>query len=134
MSQVVQAPESGAELPPFRSIRGFHVGGSIVELSDAPARSLETVPGLQALAELAEVAGVDAAGVAAIRQGRRIADVELRQALASTQPCRLVDAFKVGDDATLFGGLFSVEAPSGPDPDNSYNRWLARQPKRFVQD
>lgn len=50
MSQVVQAPESGAELPPFRSIRGFHVGGSIVELSDAPARSLETVPGLAARA------------------------------------------------------------------------------------
>lgn len=95
---------------------------------------LETVPGLQALAELAEVAGVDTVGVEAIRQGRRIADVELRQALSSAQPCRLVDAFTVGDDAALFAGLFAVEAPHGPDPDNSYSRWLARQPKRFVQD
>ena len=95
---------------------------------------LETAQCLQALAELADVAGVDAAGVEAIRQGRTIADVELRQALSSAQPCRLVDSFPVGDDGTLFGGLFSVTATSGPDPDNSYDRWLARQPKRHVQE
>lgn len=50
MSQASLAPQSGAELPPLKSIRGFHVGGSIVELSDAPARTLQSVPGLEARA------------------------------------------------------------------------------------
>jgi hypothetical protein len=43
-----------------------------------------------------------------------------------------MDAFPVGD-AGLLGAVFPVEGPN-PDPDNSYNRWLARQPKRHVQD
>jgi hypothetical protein len=30
--------------------------------------------------------------------------------------------------------VFPVETPQGPDPDNSYSHWLARQPKRQVQD
>ena len=94
---------------------------------------LETPEGLNALAELAEVAGVSAAGIAQIRSGARLADVELRQALSSGQPCALVDAIPVGEGA-LLGALFPVEAPNTPDPDNSYARWLARQPKRYVQD
>ena len=95
---------------------------------------LETPQGLQALAELAEVAGVAPADIEDIRDGTRLADVELRQALSSGQPCRLVEAVPVGDGGQLFGALFPVEAPNGPDPDNSYSRWLARQAKRHVED
>ncbi|MCC2634858.1 MAG: putative response regulator, atypical CheY [Ramlibacter sp.] len=95
---------------------------------------LETREGLQALAELAEVAGVPPAGVAEIRAGTRLADVELRQALGSSQPVALVPAIQVGDTGNLLAALFPVESPAGPDPDNSYSRWLARQPKRRVQD
>ena len=94
---------------------------------------LETREGLQALAELAEVAGVPAAGVAEIRAGSKLADVELRQALGSSTPVSLVQATTLGDSGVL-AALFPVEAPAGPDPDNSYSRWLARQPKRHVQD
>lgn len=96
---------------------------------------LETRDGLKSLAELAEVAGVPAAGLADIRAGTKLADLELRQALSSTQPCRLVSAFAVGEgEGALLGALFAVDAPNGPDPNNSYSRWLARQPKRHVQE
>ena len=95
---------------------------------------LESRDGLAALAELAEVAGVPAAEIEEIRAGRKLANVELRQAVSSTAPVALVDAMPVSDDGKLLGALFPVEAPNGPDPDNSYSRWLARQPKRRVQD
>ncbi|MDB5753539.1 MAG: putative response regulator, atypical CheY [Ramlibacter sp.] len=96
---------------------------------------LETRDGLQALAEMAEVAGVPAAGVAQVRSGARLADVELRQALSSSQPVTLVPAFSVGEgEGALLGALFPVEPTTGPDPNNSYSRWLARQPKRHVQE
>jgi CheY-like chemotaxis protein len=96
---------------------------------------LETRDGLRALAELAEVAGVPAAGLQEIRAGLKLADVELRQALNSSAPVALVPAFAVGEGPTaLLGAQFPVEAPAGPDPNNSYSRWLARQPKRHVQD
>ena len=95
---------------------------------------LETPQGLPALAEVAEVAGVPRAGVEDIRKGLRLADIELRQALSSTQPPALVNAFPIGEGGALLGATFAVDAPAGPDPDNSYSRWLARQPKRHVQD
>jgi CheY-like chemotaxis protein len=96
---------------------------------------LETREGLRALAELAEVVGVPAAGLQDIRAGVKLADVELRQALSSSAPVTLVPAFTVGEGpAALLAALFPVEAPAGPDPNNSYSRWLARQPKRQLQD
>jgi CheY-like chemotaxis protein len=95
---------------------------------------LETRQGLHALAEVAEVAGVPAADVQEIRAGTKLADIELRQALSSTQPISLVNAFAVGDAGGLLGAVFPVETPAGPDPDNSYAQWLSRQPKRHVQD
>ncbi|MDB5900687.1 MAG: putative response regulator, atypical CheY [Ramlibacter sp.] len=94
---------------------------------------LETREGLVAMAELAELAGVPSSGVEEIRSGAKLADVELRQALSSTQPVALVNGFPIGEQGVLLGALFPVEAPAGPDPDNSYSRWLARQPKRLVQ-
>jgi CheY-like chemotaxis protein len=112
---------------PF-GVLGMDAGGKVGWLQ------LETREGLPALAELAVVAGVPAAGVEQIRAGAKLADIELRQALSSSQPPSLVNAFAIGEQAVLLGALFAVEAPSGPDPDNSYSRWLSRQPKRQVQD
>jgi len=112
---------------PF-GVLGMDANGKVAWLQ------LETRQGLDALAELAEVAGVAAADVEEIRAGTKLADIELRQALSSTQPISLVNAFAVGEPGGLLGAVFPVETVNGPDPDNSYARWLARQPKRYVQD
>jgi CheY-like chemotaxis protein len=94
---------------------------------------LETAEGLRALAELAELEGVKPAGLQEIREGRRLADLELRQALGRAQPVELNTAFTVGDDAGLLGALFNVEPSHCPDVANSYANWLARQERRDVQ-
>ena len=95
---------------------------------------LETVEGLAALAELAEIEGVPASGLDDIRQGRKLVDLELRQALGRTDPVELTTAFHVGQDGQLLGALFPVLSPLCPDPANSYSAWLARQEKRHVHD
>jgi CheY-like chemotaxis protein len=110
---------------PF-GVLGMDAAGAISWLQ------LETRQGLAALAEVATVAGVPREGVEQIRSGAKLADIELRQALSSPQPPALVDAIPIGEG--LLGAVFPVETPSAPDPDNSYSRWLARQPKRQVQD
>jgi len=94
---------------------------------------LETADGLRALAELAELEGVNPAGLQEIREGRRLADLELRQALGRSQPVELNAAFTVGDDAGLLGALFTIEPSHCPDVANSYAHWLARQDQRGVQ-
>ncbi len=68
-----------------------------------------------------------------IREGRKLADLELRQALGRANPVELNAAFPVGEDVALLGALFEVDAPHCPDPANSYSNWLARQEKRQVQ-
>ena len=112
---------------PF-GVLGMDAAGQVTWLQ------LETPQGLPALAEVATVAGVPPAGVEAIRSGARLADIELRQALSMAQAPALVEAFPVGDASALLGALFPIETPLGPDPDNSYRKWLGRQPKRHVQD
>jgi len=95
---------------------------------------LETADGLQALAELAELEGVSPSAVEEIRQGRQLADLELRQALGRGGAPALAKAFPVGHESSLVAALFPVESPMCPAPGNSYVSWLARQPKRHVQD
>ena len=95
---------------------------------------LETTEGLKALAELAELEGVPASGLDDIRRGLKLADLELRQALGRIGAPELTAAVPVGQDASLLAALFTVESPLCPAPDNSYNTWLARQDKRFIQD
>lgn len=94
---------------------------------------LETISGLPALAELAELEGVKPAGLKEIRDGRRLADLELRQALGRSQPVELNSAFTVGEDAGLLGAVFNVEPARCPDTANSYANWLARQDRRDVR-
>jgi hypothetical protein len=94
---------------------------------------LETREGLKALAELAEIEGVPAAGLEEIRSGRRLADLELRQALGHAGPPRLNEAQAVGQGEGLLGALFPIDPPHAPDVVNSYSNWLARQEQRTVQ-
>jgi CheY-like chemotaxis protein len=95
---------------------------------------LETVEGLTALAELAELEGVALASQEEIRQGRMLADLELRQSLGRPAPPKLAPAFGIGEGASLLGALFTIESPLCPDPGNSYSNWLARQDKRHVEE
>lgn len=94
---------------------------------------LETPEGLKAQAELAELVGVPPSGLEDIRQGRRLADLELRQALGSSAPPELMPAFPVGEEQSLLAAVFAVESPMCPGPANGYSSWLARQDKRNVQ-
>ena len=94
---------------------------------------LETTDGLKAQAELAELEGVAASGLDDIRQGRCLADLELRQALANRSAPVLTPAFPVGHEQKLLAALFQVDSSLCPDPANGYSNWLARQEKRRVQ-
>lgn len=94
---------------------------------------LETREGLPALAELAELEGVPAARLEDIRHGRRLADLELRQALSRTSAPELAPAFPLGTEENLFGALFTVAPEHCPDPALGYSGWLARQHKRSVE-
>ncbi len=112
---------------PF-GVLGMNAAGQVSWLQ------LETRDGLPALAELAELEGIPAAGRDDIRAGRKLASLELRQALGSPRPPELATAFPLGEDSALLGAFFTVETPQGPDPANSYDKWLARQDPRSVQD
>jgi len=94
---------------------------------------LEMADGLKALTELAELEGVKPAGLQDIREGRRLADLELRQALGRTTPVELNAAFPIGQDTSLYGAVFALDPAHCPDPANSYSNWLARQEQRDVQ-
>jgi CheY-like chemotaxis protein len=111
---------------PF-GVLGMDVAGHVTWLQ------LETPDGLKALAELAELEGVPPAGLEDIRQGRKLVDLELRQALGRKDPAQLVAAFPIGQDGALLAAPFPVDPVHCPDPGNSYSAWLSRQEKRHVQ-
>jgi hypothetical protein len=112
---------------PF-GVLGMDTAGTVTWLQ------LEPSTGLHALAEVAEIEGVPPARLDDIRQGRVLADIELRQALGLHRPSELVPAIRIGDEGQLLGALFTIDAAHAPDIANSYTRWLARQDKRRVQD
>jgi CheY-like chemotaxis protein len=137
---LLRMPSVGRDLASFASKRwiehvvigdpfgvlGMDASGQVTWLQ------LETAEGLGALAELAELEGVDAAGLEDIRQGRRLADLELRQALGRSGPPELTPALPVGQDGALLGALFTVD-PVHLSEANGYSSWLARQETRRVQ-
>ena len=106
---------------PFGVI-GMDAGGAIGWLQ------LETPQGLPALAEVAQQAGVDAAGLDAIRAGRQLANVELAATLG--QPVQLASSFTIGVREQLLGAVFDIRTDGG---EAGYTRWLARQPRRHVE-
>ncbi|CAA9437874.1 MAG: CheY-like receiver with atypical phosphorylation pocket [uncultured Ramlibacter sp.] len=93
---------------------------------------LETPDGLHAQAELAQVEGLPSADLTDIRQGRKLSNLELRQALGSTKPPELAPTFSLGQGQTLLGSIFAIDPERGPDPANGYSSWLARQDRRKV--
>ena len=94
---------------------------------------LETRDGLKSLAELAEIEGVAPLALDEIRNGRKLADLELRQALGRDGAPQLTAAFPIGQDDALIGALFAIDPPHSPDVVNSYASWLGRQEHRVVQ-
>jgi len=137
----LRLPEVGRDLAAFAAKRwvehvalgdpfgvlGMDAAGNVSWLQ------LETLDGLKALGELAELEGLPAGALAEIRSGRKLADFELRQALGRAGPVELTPAFSIGADAGLLGALFKLAPVHCPDVANSYNNWLARQDKRMVQ-
>jgi len=94
---------------------------------------LEPVKGLADLAALAEAEGIGGTALAEIRQGRKLVNLELRQALAQSGAPELSPAFAIGRDDTLLGALFELPPEFCPDPANSFANWLARQERRSVE-
>jgi CheY-like chemotaxis protein len=141
-SALLRAPGVGQALLDFAAQRWVEhvlIGDPFGVLAmDAQGRvswlQLETREGLRALAELAEIEGVPPAGLEEIRSGRKLANLELRQALGRAEPPQLANVFPLGEQSTLLGALFNVDSPQSPDPGNSYSEWLARQDAREVQD
>ncbi|WP_332813434.1 response regulator [Ramlibacter sp.] len=89
---------------------------------------LETTAALPALAEMAQLEGLDPGTVAEIRAGRRLASVEVSQSMR--QPPQVAAASPVGEDGELLAAWFPLAAAGLGDA--GYKHWLARQPLRHV--
>ncbi|WP_326535557.1 response regulator [Pseudorhodoferax sp.] len=94
---------------------------------------LEPTFGLEELEQLAETVGTDPATLAEIRAGRQLIDLELGQALGRNTPPRLRPAFSIGQEGSLLGALFMLDAAETPLTASSYGAWLAHQPERAVR-
>jgi len=93
---------------------------------------LEAREGLATMAELAQLEGLAGAGLEEIRSGRRLAGLELRQALGLQGPCEAMPAIALGDQGSLLGALFEVSRDCLPAPVAGYQDWLAQQAARCV--
>ncbi len=94
---------------------------------------LESPQGLAALAELAELEALPSQSLNDIRQGKQLANLELRQSLGLEGPCELAPAFALGLEKALVAAVFPVTHPASPNPASSYRCWLARQQERQVE-
>ena len=71
--------------------------------------------------------------IADIQNGRKLADLELRQSLNRSTLPELSPAFAIGNDEPLLGALFAVDTLAHPrGASGSYRQWLERQPERTV--
>lgn len=107
----------------------------LLGMSDAGAigwLQLEPPEALEGLAEMAQTEGLPERDLAEIRAGRKLVDLELRQALGQERAPRLLPATAFGD--ALWGALFPVTHARAPDPANSYARWLSRQEARAIEE
>jgi CheY-like chemotaxis protein len=93
---------------------------------------LETEAGLHDLSDIATAEGLDIDTVEDIRAGRKLVNLELRQALGRDLPVERHPAFSLGRNEKLLGALFTLPAQFCPAPANSYAQWLARQGQRTV--
>ncbi len=95
---------------------------------------LETREGLATMAELAQLEGASPACLDEIRSGRRLASLELRQALGLRGPGEAMPAFTLGEAGQLLGALFEVPASCLAEPIATYQDWLGRQLARQVME
>jgi len=93
---------------------------------------LETPDGLHAHAELGQLESLPQDDVADIQRGRKLSNLELRQALGSMAAPEVAPTFTLGAAGGLIGSMFGIDAERAPDPANGYNRWLARQDRRRI--
>ncbi|MBG9389749.1 response regulator [Caenimonas aquaedulcis] len=137
---LLRMPSIGRELSAFAArqwIEHVALGDPFGVLGlDASGRAswlqLESRDGLAALAELADLEGVPPSSRDEIREGRSLANLELRQALGLQSPVQLAPAFPLGPDGQLFGAVFDIETRHGPGASNGFAGWLARQEARHV--
>ncbi len=94
---------------------------------------LEPMSALDELAELAGAAGVGAQVVSEIQKGKKLAGLELAQALGGSGAPDVSQALPIGREESLLGALFPIGIEHSPHASTCYHRWLASQPKRFVQ-
>jgi CheY-like chemotaxis protein len=95
---------------------------------------LETRDGLAAMAEVAELHGVDGPGLQDIRRGRRLAPVEVRQALALKGDYELLPAFSPAGVDTLLAALYELPASTLPASLQGHHAWLSGQARRRIDD
>lgn len=95
---------------------------------------LETREGLAAMAEVAELHGVDSQGLQDIRRGRRLAPVELRQALRLEGADQLLPAFSPVEAGRLLAALYELPPATLPAPVLGRHEWLSRQAERGISD
>ena len=138
---LLRSPSIGAELSEFvakRWVEHVVIGNPFGILGrDAQGRTgwlqLEPASGLEELAELADTAGMGNQDIADIQNGRKLADLELRQSLNRSTLPELSPAFAIGNDEPLLGALFAVDTLAHPwEASGSYRQWLERQPERTV--
>lgn len=95
---------------------------------------METREGLAAIAELAELQGVDAHGLQEIRKGRCLVPLEVRQALDLHGPGEPLPAFSPAGDGKLLAALCELPASTLPAPLIGHQEWLAMQPRHRIHD
>lgn len=95
---------------------------------------LEPADKLHELAEMAESQGWPADTVAEIRAGKKLIDLELQQALGSSQKPQPQVALALGSDPALYAAMFPVDGAHCPGPTLSHERFLASRGERTLQE
>ncbi len=91
---------------------------------------LETEAGLNDMADIAIAEGLDSDTVEDIRAGRKLVNLELRQALGRGVLVERHTAFSLGRDEKLLGAFFALPTQFCPPVTSSYGQWLTRQGAR----
>ena len=112
---------------PF-GVLGMNVDGEVSWLQ------LETPEGLAAMAELAEMQGMDSHALQDIRNGLRLAPLELWQALAVQGAGEPLPAFTPAGAGGLLAALCEVPGDGLPAPLTGHREWLARQERHRIHD
>lgn len=95
---------------------------------------LEPTASLADLAELAASAALGMDVVQAVRDGRRLAAVELHQQLGLRGAVRTAPATSIGEDGLLMAAAFTLAPNDMPQPVYAYQHFLQEENHRSVHD